>query len=117
MVGRTKAMTRKKKLMYGGMALMIAVASWFGGYVFFVNSEDWSSAKRIIKNTEVVKSRVGDVKDIELFLWGTQYRFSGDWARAELNLEISGEKDVAEFFVEIEKDRKGVWIIKQISEK
>ena len=96
---------------------MIAVVSWLGGYIFFVNSEDWSSAKRIIKNTEVIKYRVGDVKYIELFLWGTQYRFSGDWARAELNLEISGEKDVAEFSVEIEKNRKGVWEIKQVLEK
>jgi len=55
MVGRTKAMTRKKKLIYGGMALMIAMASWLGGYVFFVNSEDWYSAEQVIKADQGVR--------------------------------------------------------------
>lgn len=111
-------MTRKRKLIYGGLALTIAFASWIGGYVFFVNSEEWHSAEQVIKKSEVIKSRVGDVKDIELSLWGfRRYSSSGDWARVELDLEISGEKDVADFSVEIEKNRKGIWLIKQISEK
>jgi len=118
MVARTKVMTRKRKLIYGGLALTIAVASWLGGYAFFVNSEEWHSAEQVIKKSEIIKSRVGDVKDIELSLWGfRRYSSSGDWARVELDLGISGEKDVAKFFVEIEKSRKGVWTIKQVLEK
>ena len=64
MAERTKIVTRKRKLIYGVLALTIAFASWIGVYVFFVHSEEWSSAEQVIKKSEVIKSRVGDVKDI-----------------------------------------------------
>ncbi|MBL1276517.1 MAG: hypothetical protein COB30_010540 [Ectothiorhodospiraceae bacterium] len=111
-------MTRKRKLIYGGLALTIAVASWIGGYAFFVNSEEWRSAEQVIKKSEVIQSRVGNVKYIELSLWGfRRYSSSGNWAIVELDLVIAGDKDVADFSVEIEKNRKGVWKIKQVLEK
>jgi len=95
---------------------MIAVASWLGGYVFFVNSKDWYSVEQVINNSEDIKLRVGDVIDISVSPWGFQYSFSGDWARVELDLEISGERGVAEFSVEIEKNQEGVWVIKRVVE-
>ena len=110
-------MSRNKKFVYGGIALFIVVASWFGGYVFFVNSGEWTTVKQIIRHSEGIQSRVGDVKDISVSPWGLKYSFSSNWARAELDLNISGEKDVARFSVEIEKDRRGAWVIKRISEK
>jgi len=110
-------MTRKKMLIYGGFALIITVASWLGGYLFFVNSEEYYSVVRVIKNSEVIKLRVGNVKDISVSLWDFQYKFSGDWARAELNVEISGEKDIAEFSIDIEKNRKDGWVIKRVVER
>lgn len=110
-------MVREKKFIYGGVALIIVVLSWFGGYAFFINSDEWLSVKQIIRDSEDIQLRVGDVKDISLSPWGFKYSFSGNWARAELDLKISGNKAVTRFFVEIEKDRRGVWMIKQLSEK
>lgn len=106
-------MLNKRKVVYAIIIFVVILATWFGGYLLFINSEKWSSIKSVIKNNETVITRVGRVQSIKTSLFGVSYRFSGTFAHASLKITVIGEKGVARFKVEIEKS-DDLWRIIQI---
>lgn len=96
-------MTSKKKLLYGLLAVLVTVGFWLGGFLHFVNSDEWYLAKESISTSEIVTSDVGHVKEISVSPLGFSYRFSGDWGQAKLRLLIRGDRGEGKYAAELEK--------------
>ena len=108
-------MTMKKALLYGLLAVLVTMAFWLGGYAYFVGSSDWRLAKEAIVNSETVTSEVGMVTDISVSPFGFSYRFSGQWAEAELRLLVRGDAGESRFKANLEKS-DGEWELGRIEE-
>lgn len=96
-------MTSKKKFLYGLLAVLVTVGFWLGGFLYFVNSDEWDLAKESISASEIVTSDVGHVKEISVSPLGFSYRFSGDWGQAKLRLLIRGDRGEGKYAAELEK--------------
>jgi hypothetical protein len=105
--------SKRKLLLYGALAVTVAIGLWLGGYSYFINSDDWSSAEQVISKSEPVISRVGVVQKITLSPLGFYYRFSGDWAQMHASMTVIGDKAEARFKVEMEM-ANGRWILTRI---
>jgi len=109
------SMSKKRIFIYAILVVIVVLGFSIGGYIFFINSENWESARSVIKQTDVVTTRVGRVQEITTSPLGFFYRFSGDWAQVRFNLTITGEQGVALFKMEMEKS-DNVWKITKIEE-
>ena len=107
----------KKIRVYVGLAIFLAFSAWYGAYIYFLNSHEWYSAEQTIRKSEIITDRVGNIQEISVSLWGFSYRFSGEWSRAEMSTKVSGEKKSSDFYIEIEKNKKGEWVIKKVIER
>lgn len=104
---------KRKILLYGVLAVTVAIGFWLGGYSYFKNSDDWSSAQQLISKSETVISRVGVVQKIALSPLGFYYRFSGDWAQASISMIVTGDKAEARFKANMEM-ANGRWSLTRI---
>jgi len=106
-------MKQRRVIAYGAIAIVVAIGFWLGGYFYFVNSDDWLLAERQISTSPAVTDVVGKVKRISPSPLGFFYRFSGDWAKANMRMQIAGEKNVSRFKVELEMV-SGRWTVKKV---
>jgi len=109
-------MAVRKAFIYGLIAVLVTVGFWLGGYVYFINSDDWYLAQKTISASETVISSVGPVKEISVSPFGFSYHFSGEWGRAKLNLLIRGDSGEAKFKADLEKSN-GKWTLVRIKER
>jgi len=93
---------RRKVVIYGAIAVVVALAFSFGGYAYFLKSDDWLIAKRQISTAQAVTDVVGKVKHISPSPLGFSYRGSGDWSEASVRMRIVGDKAEGQFKVEFE---------------
>jgi hypothetical protein len=107
---------KRKLLMYGVVAVVVAVGFWLGGYSYFRYSDEWPAAQQVISNSDFVTSSVGKVRKIELSPFGFYYRFSGDWAQARVCIVVTGDKAEARFKADVEMVN-GRWSLKRIETK
>jgi hypothetical protein len=107
------SLSKRKIAIYSSIAVIVAIAFWFGGFLYFSNSDDWSVAQREIANSQTVKEQVELVRKISLSPMGFSYRFSGKSAEAQLNVRVEGDKKEAKFKVEIDMV-SGRWAIRRI---
>jgi hypothetical protein len=114
-VERIAAMTMKKTLLYGLLAVLVTVGFWLGGYAYFVGSDDWRVAQETIASSEVLTSKVGKVKGISVSPLGFSYRFSGQWGEAKLRLLVRGDSGESKCKAVLEKS-KGKWKLVRIEE-
>src|SRR5438105_10307187 len=90
--------TKKIVLIVVGIVAVLAlvVALFVGGITWFVfhtigNSDAAETARTYLRNNEVLKRDIGDVKDFSSFVTGNINVSNGD-GEATLNLKVYGEK-------------------------
>ena len=108
-------MSRKRMFTYTVLVVIAILVFSIGGYIYFINSEDWVAARSVIKKTEEVTTQVGRVQKITTSPFGFYYRSSGNWAEARLKLTITGDQSVAVFKVEMDKP-DNTWRVKKIKQ-
>jgi len=108
-------MTMKKVLLYGLLAVLVAIAFWLGGYAYFVGSDDWRLAQETIVNAKTVTSEVGNVEDISVSPLGFSYRFSGRGGEVRFQLLVRGDSGESKYKAVLEKS-KGKWKLIRIEE-
>lgn len=109
-------MTSKKKLLYGLLAVLVTIGFWLGGYLHFVNSDEWILAKKAISASEIVTSDVGQVSEVTVSPLGFSYRFSGEWGQAKLRLLVRGDRGEAKYSAELEKTHDN-WTLVRVEKK
>lgn len=106
----------RKLLIYGLVAVTVALGFWLGGYSYFKYSDDWTAAQQLISTSDIVVSRVGKVQKIDPSPIGFYYRLSGDWAEARITIVVAGEKAKARFKADIGM-ADGRWKLARIEEQ
>lgn len=108
-------MKQRRVVAYAAVAIVVAIGFWLGGYFYFVNSDDWLLAERQISMAPAVTNVVGKVERISPSPLGFFYRFSGDWAQANMRMQIAGDKTAGRFKVELEMVG-GHWTVKGVKQ-
>lgn len=106
---------KRKVVVYGVLAIHLAIGFWLAGYVSFKSSSDWTEVQQALAESELVSSQVGSVKEVFLSPFDFHYRFSGSWAEARLNITAHGVSGIAEFNAELRKSSNG-WKLVRLTE-
>lgn len=94
----------------------MTVGFWLGGYLYFVNSDEWILAKKAISASKIVTSDVGQVSEVTVSPLGFSYRFSGEWGQAKLRLLVRGDRGEAKYSAELEKTNDN-WTLRRVEKK
>nr|CAP49022.1 putative integron gene cassette protein [uncultured bacterium] len=85
------------------ISVLAIPVSWF----LIQRSEAFDVASTHIKNSAEVRAKIGEIKEIDLPLFGYSWRVSGASGRANFNLELTGSRASAN--ADVELTRQGTW--------
>jgi len=107
-------MKSRKGLWYATVAVLLGIAVWIGGYVWFINSENWDELSDKIKASEQIRNSTGEVVKIEPGILGFSYRFAGGWAEIDISIKVTGDDGEHKFRVEAERINSE-WNVKRVA--
>lgn len=83
------------------ITLFVLLGSYVGGFVWFLHSDDWSEARKVLLTQ--TQSTVGAVREVEPSIIGFSYKFSGEYSRFHLNVELIGTEGEKRYSADFER--------------
>lgn len=83
------------------IVLLVVLGGYVGGYICFLHSDDWSDARNLL--LAQTQSTVGTVHEVVPSIVGFSYKFSGDYARFHLNVELVGTEGERRYSADFER--------------
>jgi hypothetical protein len=83
------------------------------GYYMASNSEPFYAAKSAIISSEEVRSKVGEIKKLDLDFLGYSVRYSGPKGDASFRVATIGTISSAKVFIDLERGHDQ-WVVKQL---
>lgn len=92
------------------IAIIILAIGYPVAWLLVRNSDAFAEANRFLQTHPAVKDYVGQIHSITLSPFIGEISVSGATGMAKLELNVSGEKQRAEIYIELEK--KGIWEVR-----
>lgn len=94
-------MSQRRVVWTAAFALFALLGSYVGGFLWFLHSDDWSEAQKVLLTQ--TQSTVGAVRKVEPSIIGFSYKFSGEYSRFHLNVELVGAESEKRYSADFER--------------